>query len=207
MCGFGDGIWYAMIHMDGVLGLPGLLVNIIHGVILDVFYGKSSILWNEVPGVSVGVIYNHYLDPVSIHHDFLSLSKIFLLKIFIYLISLSNVSRIVSVTKLKSLIWFTDVWSMKVMALVWSGVIANGGGLTVVAVPPCPCPGGVGTVNPTDPASRPVPVVMIVLEQDPSILLIKLRNNSFRRAPFVIFYFSISRDIFLAHLNDVYLYK
>ena len=48
VCGFGDGIIDAMIHLDIVLSLPGLLENVDHDVIIDVLYGKSSVYCNEV---------------------------------------------------------------------------------------------------------------------------------------------------------------
>ena len=50
-----------VIHLDGVLGLPDMLANIGHGMIIEIFYGESYLFLNEVTGVYIVKIYHHYV--------------------------------------------------------------------------------------------------------------------------------------------------
>ena len=50
-----------MIHLGGVLGLPGLLSNVGHGVIIGVFNGDFSVLGNDITWVYILIINHHYV--------------------------------------------------------------------------------------------------------------------------------------------------
>ena len=52
-----------MIHLGRFFIPPGLLNNVGHVVIIDVLYGKYSVLCNEVPGISIVFINNKYIWP------------------------------------------------------------------------------------------------------------------------------------------------
>ena len=98
-----------MIHLDGVLGLPGLLSNVGYGMIIDAFYGKYFILLNEVNGFPIGIIYHHYAGFCFRILLFLGSLQDFLVEA-VYPFELSvKTFRIFSVPELKSLISVPDV--------------------------------------------------------------------------------------------------
>ena len=61
MCGLCDGVRDAMIHLGEFLIPPGLLANVVHGVVFDVLYIKPSLICNEFPGIYIGVINHQYI--------------------------------------------------------------------------------------------------------------------------------------------------
>ena len=104
VCGFPYDSKDTMIHLDGVLSLTAMLENVGNGVGLDVLHDKPSVFCNEVPGISMASSIITILDPVSIHTDFLSLSRSLSLRSYISLNSLSKISGRFSVADLKILI-------------------------------------------------------------------------------------------------------
>ena len=50
-----------MKHLDEILGFPGLMANVGHGIIIGVFYSKSSLLINKALWVTIYIINHHYV--------------------------------------------------------------------------------------------------------------------------------------------------
>ena len=61
VCCFCGGVRDSIIRLYVVFILPGMLVNEVNDMVLDVLYGKSSIFCNEVPGFFIGFLNNHYI--------------------------------------------------------------------------------------------------------------------------------------------------
>ena len=101
---FGDVFGDEMIHLDEILGLTGLVADVVHGAICYVLYVKYSILWNEFPHVSIGIVYYNYFGLCFQPSWFLGSLQEFLVEHFISMKFLSKISGIFSVAKSKSLI-------------------------------------------------------------------------------------------------------